>query len=249
VGWQVRARQIVLRLVGTAAVAAAVLAAGVSAAQARSPFGAPKHKFGRGTSTNWSGYAVDGSGATQVIGTWTQPAVTCSAGENSWSSPWVGIDGDASNTVEQIGTDSDCQSGKPVYYAWYEMYPKSLVQLTMAVHPGDSFTGTVKYTSGSSFALTLTDNTTKATFTTTQSARKAARSSVEWIMEGPSNGLLSDFGSVSFSAASATIGGQTGGLSSFPGAQAITMVTNSGVVRAQPSAVSGNAFSVAWKHG
>src|SRR5581483_4055270 len=98
-------------------------------------------------------------------------------------------------------------------------------------HPGDSFTGTVKYTSGTSFALTLTDTTTRASFTTTQNSRKAARNSVEWIMEGPSNGLLSDFGSVAFSATSATIGGQTGGLSSFTGAQSITMVSGSGTVR------------------
>jgi hypothetical protein len=237
-----------LKVVGVIAVSVVMLTGGVSSALARSAAHAPKHKVGRGTSTNWSGYAVDGTGATQVIGTWTQPAVTCAAGENSWSSPWVGIDGDNSNTVEQTGTDSDCQNGQAVYYAWYEMYPKSLVQLSMAVHPGDSFTGTVTY-SGSSFVLKLTDNTTRASFTTTQSSRKARRSSIEWIMEGPSNGLLSDFGSVPFSAASGAISGQTAGLSAFTGAQSITMVNNAGAVRAQPSAVSSNAFSVAWKQG
>jgi hypothetical protein len=68
-------------------------------------------------------------------------------------------------------------------------------------------------------------------------------------MEGPFNGLLSNFGSMSFTAASASISGQTGGLSSFPSASSITMVNGSGTVRAQPSAVSSNAFSVAWKHG
>lgn len=218
-----------------------------SAAQAQGSR-APRHRVGKGTSTNWSGYSVDGSGATRVTGTWTQPTVTCSPGENSWSSPWVGIDGDTSNTVEQTGTDSDCQSGRPVYYAWYEMYPKSTVELSMAVKPGDSFTGTVTYGGGDSFTLKLTNNTTHASFTTTQTSKKAARSSVEWIMEGPSNGLLSDFRSVAFSGASAMISGQTGGLSSFTAAQSITMVTNSDVVRAQPSALSNSAFSVAWKH-
>jgi hypothetical protein len=231
-----------LRLLGSVAVSLALLVGVVSSAQARSAAHGPKHRVGKGTSTNWTG-------ATHVIGTWTQPAVTCAAGENRWSSPWVGIDGDTSNTVEQTGTDSDCQSGRPVYYAWYEMYPKSTVQVSMAVHPGDVFTGQVTYTGGGSFTLKLTDNTTGASYTTTQSSKKAQRSSVEWIMEGPSNGLLSDFGSVPFSAASATINGQTGGLSSFPNPESITMVNNAGVVRAQPSAVSSNAFSVAWKHG
>lgn len=237
------------RVMGAVVTFCVLLAIGVASAQARGVAAhAPRHRVGKGTSTNWSGYALGGAGATQVVGTWTQPTVSCAPGENSWSSPWVGIDGDTSNTVEQTGTDSDCQNGQTTYYAWYEIYPKSLVKLSLPVHPGDSFTGVVTYTGGGSFTLKLTDNTTQASFSTTQSSRKAQRSSVEWIMEGPSNGLLSDFGSVAFSAASATIGGQSAGLGSFTNAQPITMVTNAGVVRAQPSSVSGNAFSVAWKH-
>jgi len=209
----------------------------------------PKHKFGRGTSTNWSGYAVNGSGATHVIGTWTQPAATCASRENSWSSPWVGIDGNASNTVEQIGTDTDCQNGTPFYYAWYEMYPKSLVTIAMAVHPGESFTGEVTNVSSGTFVLRLRDNTTGASFQTTQTSKKAKASSVEWVMEGPSSGLLTNFGSVPFGAASATISGQTGNLGSFAAAQPITMVTRAGAPRAVPSAVSGGtSFGVSWLH-
>jgi hypothetical protein len=61
---------------------------------------------------------------------------------------------------------------------------------------------------------------------------------------------VSDFGSVPFSAALATINGQTAaGLSSFTNAQSITMVNNAGTVRALPSTLSANAFSVAWEHG
>jgi peptidase A4-like protein len=215
--------------------------------QIRKPL--PQHKFGRGTSTNWSGYAVSGTGATHAIGSWTQPSVTCAAGENSWSSPWVGIDGDTSNTVEQIGTDSDCQSGKAVYYAWYEMYPKSLVTVSIPVRPGDSFTAEVTYKGSSSFLLKLTNNTTGSIFQTTQGSRKARRSSVEWIMEGPSGSGLSNFGSIGFSSASATISGKTGSIGAFAGADPITMVTNGGVDRAVPSGLTGgSAFSVSWKH-
>jgi hypothetical protein len=210
---------------------------------------APRYGRAHGTSTNWSGYAVDGSNATNVIGTWTEPAVSCAPGENSWSAPWVGIDGDTSNSVEQTGTDSDCVNGTPEYYAWYEMYPKSAVLVPMTVHPGDSITGQVTYT-GSGFVLTLTDNTTHATFSTTQVSKKARRTSVEWIMEGPASGLLSDFGTASFSGASATINGQTGALGSLTGAQSITMVSAQGVTRAVPSPVSsGSSFSVRWEHG
>lgn len=210
----------------------------------------PQHKFGRGTSTNWSGYAVAGTGATHAIGSWTQPSVTCAAGENSWSSPWVGIDGDTSNTVEQIGTDSDCQNGKAVYYAWYEMYPKSLVTVSIPVRAGDSFTAEVTYKGSSSFLLKLTNTTTGSIFQTTQSSRKAKRTSVEWIMEGPSGSGLSNFGSIGFSSAAATISGKTGSIGAFAGADPITMVTNGGLTRALPSSLtsSGSAFSVTWKH-
>jgi hypothetical protein len=232
-------------VVAALAVTLVIVAGGVSSARADAGTRTPKHQIARGSSANWSGYAVDGTGATQAIGTWTEPTVTCAAGENSWSSPWVGIDGDTSNPVEQTGTDSDCVRGKAVYYAWYEMYPKSLVKLSMAVHPGDSLTGMVTYAGGSAFTLKLTDNTTKASFTTTQSDKQATRTSVEWIMEGPASGILSDFGSVAFTAASATIGGQTAGLSLFA-AHPITMVGTTGMVRAQPSPLSPSGFSVTW---
>ncbi len=223
----------------------------VTGAAAKARHNDPKHKVGRGTSTNWSGYAVPGTNATHVIGSWIQPAATCARKESSWSSPWVGIDGDNSNTVEQIGTDTDCSRGVPFFYAWYEMYPKSLVQITtVRVQPGDAFTAEVTYTGGSSYLLTLQNTTTGQAFSTTQSASSAARSSVEWIMEGPSNGTLTNFGSVGFTGSSATISGQTGTLGSFGGAaDPITMVGKRGVTRAVPGPVSGDAFSVTWQHG
>jgi peptidase A4-like protein len=218
-------------------------------ASARPHSNAPKHKVGRGTSTNWSGYAVGGSGATHVLGSWTQPAATCSAGENSWSSPWVGIDGNASNTVEQIGTDTDCSSGQPYYYAWYEMYPKPLNLIgSVPVNPGDHFTAEVT-ASGGSFLLKLTNTTRNKTFQITQSSKKARRNSVEWIMEGPSSGLLTNFGSIPFSSATATIGGTSATLGSFSNAQPITMVNSKGDQRAVPGSVSGDAFGVTWFHG
>jgi hypothetical protein len=226
---------------------AALMLAGASAAQAHSANHVPKHKRTATTSTNWSGYAIDGTGAADVIGSWTQPkVVTCGPSENTWSSPWVGIDGDNSNTVEQIGTDSDCSYGTPTYYAWYEMYPKSLVKIGMAINPGDSLTAEVKYVSGG-FQMTLIDATSGGHFTTTQNSHKARRSSVEWIMEGPVNTGLTNFGSIGFTSNSATINGQTGGLSAFgAAANAITMTSNSGAVRAQPSGQSNNAFGVTW---
>lgn len=230
-----------------------VPSAGAAAAPSHGLFHPPRHLFGRGTSTNWSGYDVTGSNATHVIGSWTQPRATCSPGENSWSSPWVGIDGDTSNTVEQTGTDTDCSNGQPFYYAWYEMYPKGLVTIgNIAVHPGDGFTGEVTYLGRGSFRLTLTDNTTHASFSTTQSRKRASLASVEAIMEGPSNSGLTKFGSVSFSGVSATINNATNDLGLLSPLDPITMVTSGGATRAQPGSISnpngGSSFSMAWKH-
>jgi hypothetical protein len=208
----------------------------------------PKHGFGHGTSGNWSGYAVDGSGATSVTGSWIQPAATCTPGLNSWSSPWVGIDGDNSNTVEQTGTDSDCNGGVASYYAWWEMYPKSTVVIPgIAVHAGDKFTATVSYALGG-FTMTLDDTTTGQSYSTTQTSKKAKRSSIEWIMEGPSSGNLTPFGSLNFTSDSAKINGQTVTPAS-SGADAITMVTKQGADRAVPSSAAKNGdFGVTWYH-
>ena len=51
-----------------------------------------------------------------------------SAARPTASAFWVGLDGYSSTSVEQLGTDSDCVSGKPSYYAWYEMYPNPSVR-------------------------------------------------------------------------------------------------------------------------
>jgi hypothetical protein len=207
----------------------------------------PKRAAGRGTSTNWSGYTVDGTNATYVTASWIQPyATNCAAVPNSWSSPWVGIDGDTSKTVEQTGTDSDCVRGVPRYYAWWEMYPqKTIVIPSITVHPNDSFTATVSYGSGG-FTMTLTDTSTQQSFSTTQASARAARSSVEWIMEGPSSGNLTDFGSVNFTSASATLNGQTVTPNS-ANANPLTMVTSQGASRAVPALGGTGAFGVTWQ--
>jgi hypothetical protein len=159
--------------------------------------------------------------------------------------------------VEQIGTDSDWINGKPSYYAWYEMYPSYPVNLPNPVAPGDSITGEVSYV-GTNFVLTLTDKHATAggwSFSITQQLSSAQRSSAEWIVEAPSSGgrvlPLADFGTVNFSAASATINGHTGKINDSTWQNdAITMVTSRGVIKAQPSGLStdGSSFSVTWFH-
>jgi hypothetical protein len=201
------------------------------------------------TSTNWSGYATTGTTYSDVKGSWTQPAASCSSGQTAYSSFWVGIDGDTTNTVEQTGTDADCSSGTPQYYAWYEMYPKFPVNLSNTVRPGDSITAEVKVASGGKFTLTISDSTQHWTFTTSQTSKKAKLGSAEWIAEAPSGSggvlPLANFGTVSFTACTAN--GVS--ISNNPNPDEIVMQSGS-TVKAQPSALGsgGASFSVAWKH-
>src|SRR5438876_3624325 len=113
-------------------------------------------------STNWSGFAVTGSGVTDAKGSWIVPSVTCSS-STTYSSFWVGIDGYSSNTVEQIGTDSDCVNGTPAYYVWYEFYPHwSYTVNSITIHPGDVISAEVSADAKGTFTLTLTDQTGKS---------------------------------------------------------------------------------------
>jgi hypothetical protein len=229
---------------------AAVVAVALPAFAAGSPASGlrldPNHKITQSTSTNWSGYAATGATFTSVAASWTQPSATCASGETSYSSFWVGLDGYNSSTVEQTGTDADCSSGTPRYYAWYEMYPKFPVNLSNPVLPGDRMSASVTVGNGGRFALTISDSSQGWTFTTTQKLNHASLSSAEVIAEAPSSrgGVLplANFGTVSFT--SATANGQP--LDSFT-TDPITMQSGS-TVKAQPSKLSNGAFSVTWKN-
>jgi hypothetical protein len=221
------------------------------------------------TSGNWSGYAAVGkTGSVKTVrASWTVPTVNCAnSNPNSYAAIWVGIDGAGQKdpTVQQTGTDSDCQGGKPSYFAWYELYPKPPVALPaskMNVTPGDHITAMVTHT-GTKYVLVITNSHTKQTFHTSAMVGAAKAASAEWIAEAPadSHGIvpLADFGTVEFgmdhtgvaNTCTATIGSVNGPLSKLPNLLKINLVTKSVGNRATPSALSsdGTSFSVAWKH-
>jgi len=206
-------------------------------------------------STNWSGYADTGSNFSQVAGSWTEPSVSCGSRRSATSLAafWVGIDGYSSDTVEQDGTLIECYRGAAYQYSWWEMYPTNDIQVVgESVAAGDSITASV-VRSGTSYTLAVTDSTHPAnSFSTVQGCSDCANSSAEWIAEAPSgsNGIypLSDFGTWTESGATVTEGSTSGVISSFTDDE-ITMVDNSGLVKAQPGALnsSGNGFSDTWE--
>ena len=107
----------------------------------------------------------------------------------------------------------------------------------------------VTTTGNGQFTLTISDTTRGWTESTNARLKSAKLASAEVIAEAPSSSggvlPLANFGTVNFSGASANGALLT---SSTPGIDAITMVTSSGTVKAQPSSISNGSFSVAWKH-
>jgi hypothetical protein len=160
---------------------------------------------------NWSGYAVTGTkgSVTDVKASWVVPQVTCAGTPNGYAAFWTGIDGWSSNTVEQIGTDSDCvnvlgtKTNTPTYYAWFEFYPKGSylignynkkgVCTSNCVFVGDTISAEVTATGnspkggrgGQSFMVTITDETQGWSFSTSSTVSNAQQSSAEWIAETP----------------------------------------------------------------
>ena len=153
---------------------AVVLPAGLVSAATVAPAAAPMvlyHSVGATNSTNWAGYAVTGpvGSVTQVKGSWIEPKISgkCPSGF-LYASFWVGIDGYSSSTVEQTGTDSDCQAGTPTYYAWYEFYPAGSVLISsMTISPGDVIKAEVSYAKATGlFTVSIKDKTTGQSFST-----------------------------------------------------------------------------------
>jgi hypothetical protein len=207
---------------------------------------------GTSSSPNWAGYVATSTPGTftSVSASWTQPTTTCSDSPTTRAASafWVGLDGaqTGAQTLEQIGTEADCDNGMASYYAWYEMLPAGQVIYSSPVEPGDAVSASVVANSdGDAFTLTLTDSTQGWTRTTDQTSAPTQLSSAEIIAEAPTNSatntefLLADFSAVGFSGA--TINGSSLDNTAAGGE---SMISN-GVIEAVPSSLSnGNAFYV-----
>jgi hypothetical protein len=185
----------------------------------------------KASSGNWAGYVVGagssgGSAFKSVTGSWVQPTAKCSSSGATYSAFWVGLGGaDGQEALEQDGTEANCDaSGTAHYYAWYELVPKAPVQVDLAVHPGDHMTATTTV-NGHDVTESIVNHTTGQSYTKTLTMSNPDVSTAEWIAEAPSqcqSGAtnctalpLSNFGTVSFTSASATdASGQTGTISS-----------------------------------
>ena len=167
------------------------------------------------SSSNWAGYAAHSSKVkfTRVFGAWRQPTATCTPGQPTYSSEWVGLGGynANSNALEQIGSELDCNAaGKVVSSVWYELVPAPSRDIRMRVDPGDQLTASVSV-NGRAVTLILTDLTRHKQFTRTVTVRQLDITSADWIVEAPSECsdanscqqlTLADFGTTAMTRAS-----------------------------------------------
>jgi len=242
-----------------------------------------KSTAGIDVSSNWSGYAITGVGSTatvastsmsfsDVTGTWTQPAATCTPGQSTSAAIWVGLGGYTvgSNALEQAGTSADCNgAGKATYYAWYELVPATSVTLKLKIFPGDVVTASV-LVKATDVTVQLKNRTRHTFFTKHLQMASPDLTSAEWIAEAPSECTvagfcrtvpLTNFGSVTFTKIAA-LGNNQGGRLSGPGWEPTPIqlvprarrvfgdvnASASSTAGASPTDVSGDggAFTVNW---
>ncbi|KAJ0122377.1 protease acp1 [Diaporthe amygdali] len=179
-------------------------------------------------SSNWAGAVLIGTGYTEVTGTVTVPTLTGSSASSTESagSAWVGIDGDTCDTaILQTGIDWYVDGTSVSYDAWYEWYPDYAYTFSgISISAGDSIKMTVTATSktgGSAVIENLTTGTTVTEDFSNVSDGSLCEYNAEWIVEdfeecSSSNDCslvpFADFGTVTFTSASAVKSGTTVGV-------------------------------------
>ena len=196
-------------------------------------------------STNWSGYALHSGTYRSVTATWIVPKPKCTSG-TKYAAFWVGLDGYASNSVEQAGTDSDCGGTTAHYYGWYEMFPAAPVTFTTKVRPGNEMSASVTFSGTDTYKLVLENKSRGWTKVITKNEAGLSRSSAEVITEAPSStsGVLplADFVKISYSAAE--VNGKSLGKE---GPTRIVMINSSGRNKDTTSEItSSGAFGNTW---
>lgn len=158
-------------------------------------------------SSNWAGAVTIGSGYNKVVGTITVPDVSGSSG--AAASAWVGIDGDTCQTaILQTGISFYADGTFDAWYEWIPDYAYSFSGFSVSV--GDKIYMEVDASSKTKGTAILQNLTTgkKVTHTFTNTPSTLCETNAEWIVEafqeGGSQVTLADFGTVTFTGASAS---------------------------------------------
>jgi len=211
----------------------------------RGRYRGPARSRSRRRSRRNLGALIAAGSFTSVSSSWAQPAVSCGGTDTfSASAFWAGLDGDGTPTVEQAGTEADCDGGTASYQGWYEIFPNAPVFYPDPVQPGDDMSASVVADGDGIFTLTLSDATQGWTQARKQAEPDAQLGSAEVIAEAPSNGTvlpLADFGTVNFTGVTV----DNAPIGAGPNLSELTLSAPDGTALATPSALTaGNAFSV-----
>jgi hypothetical protein len=164
-------------------------------------------KAATGSSSNWSGYEMRGSGRSYdvVEGQWYVPSVSSYLGVHAYSAYWVGLDGDGTSDLVQAGTEQEYYDFSIFsfsnYYAWSELLPNQPTESEITgipANPGDEvFTevwignsnGALNQNGGYGLFYFHNLTTGQATeFETPLSGTYFNGTEAEWIMERPTVG-------------------------------------------------------------
>src|SRR5579862_6116977 len=64
------------------------------------------------TTSNWAGYISTGGTYSSISGSWTVPNVSASDGSSAADAAWIGIGGESSNDLIQVGTQNIVDNGQ-----------------------------------------------------------------------------------------------------------------------------------------
>jgi hypothetical protein len=233
------------------------VAVGKGAARGMGLARAATYGSGFQTSSNWSGYVDTNDKYDYVFGEWTVPYANCGPWYDfnfSQSSTWVGLDGESSNTVEQLGTATGCVAGASVYYAWTEMYPQIENPIWNGISPGDQIMSFVySYDNDTQYELYMADLSQGwSELRIGSSSSPLQDSSAEWITERPTCGPfcdnLTNFGTTTFTDAYAMDQNYNfGSINAFPNA-ADDMYTNTYCAVVGGLVNGGTQFTDWWTH-
>ena len=130
-----------------------------------------------GPSKGWAGYVIlaqKPDSYSSVGSTWNVPRVKTKKDGNQSADDWVGIDGLKvadfdPNTLLQIGTASDNENGKAIYYSWWEAPTKKSMDAgtehqteigNVPIHAGDEVAGAVYKGQNGKWILSIENVTT-----------------------------------------------------------------------------------------
>ncbi|GJE98817.1 peptidase A4 family-domain-containing protein [Phanerochaete sordida] len=175
-------------------------------------------------SSNWAGAVYNSAKGTykSVTATFVVPTPKSSGGGGSQAaSAWVGIDGDTcGNAILQTGVDFNVDGSSVSYDAWYEWYPDYAYDFSgITFKAGDSVTLTVTASSTTKGTAVITNNSNgKSVSKSISSSSALCEQDAEWIVEdfeeGNSLVPFANFGTVTFTGASAKTASSSVGPSS-----------------------------------